>query len=199
MPRLKIHLEPYTDEIRTWIEDEKLHHPEVIARLASLHNVKLESRTLRKFLSDAGISTSIKYAKDHDLNARITQLHYQVQCSDVETLRILASDGFKIEKRRLQRMRLALGLKQRATALKPNEEGALQMRRELREAKRAEEKVEKLGIRLKAASRRIDATTTELASSEAANRSLTERLHAAEQENQVLRMPERDYYDPLHP
>ncbi|OQO09558.1 hypothetical protein B0A48_04960 [Cryoendolithus antarcticus] len=199
MPRLKIHLEPYTDEIRTWIEDEKLTHKEVVKRLTEYHNVKVEPRTLRTFLAEANISTAGSYAKDHDLNARITQLHYRVQCSDTEALRLLAQDGFKVDKRRLQRMRLALGLKQRATALKPSEEGALQMRRELREAKRAEEKVEKMMIRLRAASKRIDAITMELASSEAANRSLTERLHAAERENQVLRMQARGHYDPFYP
>ncbi|KAK6441032.1 hypothetical protein LTR95_002739 [Oleoguttula sp. CCFEE 5521] len=197
MPRLKIHLEPYTDQIRTWIEDEKLTHPEVIARLAALHNVKLEPRTLRTFLAEANISTAGAYAKAHDLNARITQLHYQVQCSDAEALRILADDGFKVDKRRLQRMRLALGLKQRATALKPGEERPLQMRRELRQAKRAEERVEKMESRLRAASKRIDAVTTELASAEAANRKLEERLRAAEREIEMLRMQGRGYYEPL--
>ncbi|OQO09428.1 hypothetical protein B0A48_04826 [Cryoendolithus antarcticus] len=199
MPRPKIHLEPYTDEIRAWLEDEKLKQAEVIVRLRELHNVKIELRTLSRFLAEANICVAVHYAKDTELNARITQLHYQVQCSDEETLKLLAQEGFKLDKWRLRRMRWRLGLKQRARALKPCEEGPLQRRRELKEAIRAGEKVEKMEIRLKAASKRIDAVTTELAGSEAANRELAERLSQAEHQIERLRMQGRPYYEPLLP
>nr|OQO24220.1 hypothetical protein B0A51_07611 [Rachicladosporium sp. CCFEE 5018] len=179
--------------------DEKLHRAEVILRLRSFHNVEIDIRTLSRFLAEPNICIAGYYAKDTELNASIIQLHHKVQCSDEETLKLLAQDGFKIDKSRLQRMRWRLGLKQRARSLEPSEEGPLRMRRKLRGAKRAGGKVEKMEIRLRAASKRINVMTTEFAGAKSANRGLVERFREAEQEIEWLRMCEREYYEPLLP
>ncbi|KAK6433424.1 hypothetical protein LTR95_010397 [Oleoguttula sp. CCFEE 5521] len=78
-----------------------------------LHNIRIGIRTFREFFADNGIGTVPRYDANLALTKRIKYLHYEVQCSDDESVFILAEDGWPISKRRLQRMRLALGLRQR--------------------------------------------------------------------------------------
>nr|OQO22884.1 hypothetical protein B0A51_08610 [Rachicladosporium sp. CCFEE 5018] len=114
MPRVRINLEPHRDQIREWLEDEGLTQEEVVAQLASRHGIRIAARTMRRFLTAAGIGTALRYEDDHELRRRILNFHYMVQCSDKESIAMLALDGFEVSQRRLQRMRLAMGLKQRS-------------------------------------------------------------------------------------
>ncbi|KAK6429957.1 hypothetical protein LTR95_013891 [Oleoguttula sp. CCFEE 5521] len=108
-----INLNPYTEQIREWLQEDSLSHNEVIRLLADTHDITVSNRTFRAFLTKHGISTIPRYDADLALTKRIKYLHYEVQCSDDESVFMLTEDGWPISKRRLQRMRLALGLKQR--------------------------------------------------------------------------------------
>ncbi|OQN95138.1 hypothetical protein B0A48_18723 [Cryoendolithus antarcticus] len=108
-----INLKPYTEQIREWLQEDSLSHNEIIRLLADTHDITVSNRTFRAFLTKHGISTMRRYDADLALTKRIKYLHYEVQCSDDESVFMLTEDGWPISKRRLQRMRLALGLKQR--------------------------------------------------------------------------------------
>ena len=110
----KIDLQPYLAQLRTWVQEEGVSYDEICTRLHDQHGISVGYSTLRRALGQADIRARGKDYKDSaELRARIVYLFHAVQTTDEESIRILKHDGFEVGQRRLQQMRLAMGLLKR--------------------------------------------------------------------------------------
>jgi len=88
-----------------------------IAEMLTYRGVKTSERTVKARLAEWGV-TKRKGAKETpELRVRIADLFYNVGLQDGDMLQVLKADGYKIEKRRLARIRKVMGLRRTISAM----------------------------------------------------------------------------------
>ena len=109
MPRAKIDLDPYKDEILALIALKKT-NAEIIRYLHDSYQTQLADHTLRRRLKEWNISIR-KWTQDTPaLRDRITSLFFN-GLNDDQLYRALQTEGYQLGARALPRLRYELGLK----------------------------------------------------------------------------------------
>lgn len=109
----KINIDSQFEAIRAWIYEEELSLPQIRERL-SQEGVRISRATLFRTLSAWGFRiNAVPFQDSEALRERIAQIHSRMRLTDAEAARILQRDGFEITARRLQALRLEMGLTRR--------------------------------------------------------------------------------------
>ena len=108
--RPRIDLMPYRSIITSCYQDGM--SVDDIADYLAQRGVRVTGRTVKARLTGWGVPT-VRHQTDDtpELRIRIGQLFYSLGLGEQEMLRILRLEGFSVEQRRLQRIRLELGLR----------------------------------------------------------------------------------------
>lgn len=110
MPRIKISLEPFKDQIISWYLTENHTRPEIIRRLHGLGIEGLSETTLKRRLHRWGAVVQKKVEDTFELREAIKRIFHNLRSNDDETLQMLCADGFTVTQTALKRIRREMGL-----------------------------------------------------------------------------------------
>jgi hypothetical protein len=111
----KIDLEPYKDEILSWVS-EKHTIPEILSKIIGILRVECSLNTLKRTLQEWGVSRNRKNRSPEveRIKLRISELFAGNYNNDM-ILQALSVEGMPLHRRQLARYRLDLGLIRRMT------------------------------------------------------------------------------------
>jgi len=120
MPRTKINLDPYKDEILALISAKKS-NANIIQYLQNSYQLQLADHTLRRRLKEWDVSIR-KWTQDTPaLRDRITSLFFN-GLNDDQLYRALQTEGYQLGERAVPRLRYELDLKRRLSTIEDQQE-----------------------------------------------------------------------------
>jgi hypothetical protein len=114
MPRAKIELEPWKEQIQAWIKEGQ-NTDEIRRNLWKEGKVQCSEKTFRRILRDWEIYLKQPYLKDLPaLRKRITEIFNEGRLTDAEAIQQLKKEGFEVRAKTYQNQRKEMGLLKRS-------------------------------------------------------------------------------------